>query len=199
MPLFWSIPAVWEKFEAVLKQFCLTAIYNKSGQLRNLIWPQATWAFFVAASNWTFLKYQTNLKKANKRSQEVLTRGQRLFREIFWVQIIPTDFSTHIEVSVQESHLFCFVNMWKLEFNLLKISCLEGRGRPDWIKAHKFEIITAAGDKTNFIHPLLICFASKCEAPTIQSGTLQMQILNWQQEEKRQRGLSSHRYWEQRI
>ena len=66
---------------------------------------------------------------------------------------------------------------------MLKISCLEGRGRPDWIKAHKFEIITAAaaaaGDKTNFI---LVIFASKCEAPTIQSGTIQMQILNWQQD-----------------
>ena len=58
-----------------------------------------------------------------------------------------------------------------------------GPGRPDWIKVHKFEIIkaAAAGDKTNFIHPLLICFASN-EAPTIQSGTLQMQILNWQQD-----------------
>ena len=39
--------------------------------------------------------------------------------------------------------------MWKLEFNLLKISCLEGRGRQDWIKAHKFEII-AAGEKNNY-------------------------------------------------
>ena len=54
-----------------------------------------------------------------------------------------------------------------------------GPGRQDWIKAHKFEIIIAtAGDKTNFI---LVILASNCEAPTIQNGTLQMQILNWQQ------------------
>ena len=63
---------------------------------------------------------------------------------------------------------------------MLKISCLEGWGRLDWIKAHKFEIIiAAAGDKTNFI---LVILASNCEAPTIQSGTLEMQILNWQQD-----------------
>ena len=68
---------------------------------------------------------------------------------------------------------------------MLKISCLEGRGRPDWIKVHKFEIIkaAAAGDKTNFIHPLLVILASNCEAATSQSRALQMQILNWQQQD----------------
>ena len=111
---------VWASFETILPHS-----YNKSRQLRNLIWPKATWASILAPWNWMFLGYQMNVKKANKGSREVLSRRQKALQKIILKQIIPTDFFVllfrkYSKVFVNSRIIFGDINHFYLKFFLSK-------------------------------------------------------------------------------